>query len=103
MPWQQKNIFWNGRTDIVKSWTEYVIASLFKTAKIERGSNIMSHRLRDTFAVDLLEKKILIEDVSELLGHGSTKTTERSYARLIKGRQDRLNGRLKGPWPAPTT
>jgi integrase len=38
----------------------------------------MSHRLRDTFAVDLLEKCGL-EEVSKLLGHESIKTIERSY------------------------
>jgi integrase/recombinase XerD len=98
-----KYLFWDGKTDIVKSWTKYVIAPLFRAAKIERGGNMMSHRLRDTFAVDLLEKGIPMEDVSKLLGHGSIKTTERSYAKWVKGRQDRLDSLLEGTWAAPTT
>jgi integrase/recombinase XerD len=98
-----KYLFGDGKSDIVKSWTKYVIAPLFKAAKIERGGNMMSHRLRDTFAVDLLEKGIPMEDVSKLLGHGSIKTTERSYAKWVKGRQDRLDSLLEGAWAAPTT
>jgi site-specific recombinase XerD len=97
-----KYLFWDGESDIVKSWTKYVIAPLFKAAKIERGGNMMSHRLRDTFAVDLLEKGIPMEDVSKLLGHRSIKTTERSYAKWVKGRQDRLDSLLEGIWAAPT-
>jgi integrase len=50
-----------------------------------------SHRLRDTFAVDLLEKGIPLEEVSKALGHESIKTTERHYAKWVKGRQDRLD------------
>jgi site-specific recombinase XerD len=32
---------------------------------------MLSHRLRDTFAVDLLEKGVPLEEVSKLLGHES--------------------------------
>jgi integrase/recombinase XerD len=41
----------------------------------------MSHRLRDTFAVDLLGKGVPLEEVSKLLGHESIKTTEQHYAK----------------------
>ena len=44
---------------------------------------MMSHRLRDTFAVDLLEKGVPLEEVSKLLGHESIKTTERHYAKWV--------------------
>ncbi len=59
---------------------------------------MMSHRLHDTFAVDLLEKGVPIQDVSKLLGHGSIKTTEKSYAKWVKGRQDRLDNLVAGTW-----
>jgi integrase/recombinase XerD len=84
----------------VKSWTKYVMAPLFTAAKIERGGSMMSHRLRDTFAVHLLEKGVPIGDVSVLLGHTSVKTTERSYAKWVKARQDRLDTLVEDSWAA---
>lgn len=95
-------LFWDGESDIVKSWTKYVMAPLFRAAKIERGGNMMSHRLRDTFAVDLLEKGVPMQDVSKLLGRGSIKTTERHYAKWVKGRQDRLDSLVEGSWGTST-
>jgi len=96
-------LFWDGESDIVKTWTKYFISPLFKAAKIERGGNMMSHRLRDTFAVDLLEKGVPLEEVSKLLGHESIKTTERHYAKWVQGRQDRLNTLVVGTWATPKT
>jgi integrase/recombinase XerD len=32
-----------------------------------------------------------MEEVSKLLGHESIKTTERHYAKCVKGQQDRLD------------
>lgn len=93
-----KYIFWDGKSDIVKSWTKYVMAPLFKAAKIERGGNMISHRLRDTFAVDLLSKGFSVEDLSKLLGHSSVKVTERHYAPWVKARQDRLDILVEATW-----
>lgn len=93
-------VFWDGESDIVKTWTKYFIAPVFKAAKIERGGNMMSHRLRDTFAVDLLEKGVPLEEVSKLLGHESIRTTERHYSKWMKGRQDRLDALVTGSWTA---
>jgi site-specific recombinase XerD len=59
---------------------------------------MMSHRLRDTFAVDLLEKGVPLEEVSKLLGHDSIKTTERHYAKWVKSRQDRLDSLVVEAW-----
>ncbi len=42
-----------------------------------KGEHMVSHRLRDMFAVDLLEKGVPLEDVSKLLGHESIKTMEK--------------------------
>jgi site-specific recombinase XerD len=96
-------LFWDGESDIVKTWTKYFIAPLFAAAKIERGGNMMSHRLRDTFAVDLLEKGVPLDEVSKLLGHESIKTTERHYAKWVRGRQDRLNTLVVGTWATTKT
>ena len=85
---------------ITKSWRKYFIAPVFAAAKIRRGGSMMSHRLRDTFAVDLLEKGVPLEEVSKLLGHESIKTTERHYAKWVKGRQDRLDALVTGAWGA---
>ena len=91
-------IFWNGEEDIVKRWTKYIIAPCFKAAKIDRGGNMMSHRLRDTFAVHLLQKGVPMEEVSKAPGHESVKTTERHYAKWVKTRQDRLDHLIMGRW-----
>jgi integrase/recombinase XerD len=49
-----------------------------------------------TRPVDLLEKGVPLEEVSKLLGHESIRTTERSYAKWVKGRQDRLDSLVTG-------
>jgi site-specific recombinase XerD len=95
-------VFWDGKDDIAKRWRKYFIPPVFKAAKIERGGNMMSHRLRDTFAVDLLEKGVPLEEVSKLLGHESIKTTERHYSKWMKGRQDRLDALVTGTWEVPS-
>jgi integrase/recombinase XerD len=97
-----KYVFWSGNGDeesITKNWAKYYVAPAFAAAKIT-GGHMMSHRLRDTFAVDLLCKGIPLEEVSKLLGHESIKTTERHYAKWIKGRQDRLDVLVTGTWDA---
>ena len=71
---------------------------MFAAAKLSGNGYLKSHRLRDTFAVDLLEKGVPLEEVSKLLGHESIKTTERHYAKWVKGRQDRLDRLVVGTW-----
>jgi site-specific recombinase XerD len=48
------------------------------------------HRLRDSFAVQKLQKGMAIEDVSKLLAHASIKVTLDHYAKWTIGREDRL-------------
>jgi integrase/recombinase XerD len=36
--------------------------------------------------------------VAKLLGHESIKTTEKSYAKWVKGRQDRLDALVMSTW-----
>ncbi len=95
-------VFWTGNGEertAVSHWQDD-FRRLFRDAGIsgEGAGNMVSHRLRDTFACDLLEKGVPLEEVSKLLGHESIRTTERSYAKWIKGRQDRLDSLVVGTW-----
>lgn len=91
-------IFWDGKSDIVQTWTKRIIAPVFKRSGITRGGNMTSHRLRDTFAVDLLQKGVPMEEVSRFLGHTSIRTTEKHYAKWGKGRQDRADELVLATW-----
>jgi integrase/recombinase XerD len=93
-------LFWDGSSDIVKTWTKYFIAPVFTAAGIAKAGNMMSHRLRDTFACYYLEKGVPLQDVSKMLGHESIKTTEKSYAKWVKGRQARLDAVVMEAWAA---
>ncbi len=84
--------------DIAKTYTTRYIRPAFEAATIPCKGHMVSHRLRDTFAVDLLEKGVPLEEVSKLLGHTSIKTTEKHYAKWVKGRQDRLDDLVMGTW-----
>jgi len=97
----QTYFFWSGegsKKSITGNWGKRFIVPAFEAAKIENGGHMRSHRLRDTFAVDLLEKGVPLEEVSKLLGHESIKTTEKHYAKWMKGRQDRLDALVTGTW-----
>jgi len=80
-----------------KNVSEY-ISAVFARAKVHSEGHMVSHRLRDTFAVDLLVKGVPLEEVSKLLGHSSVVTTEKHYSRWIKGRQDRLDSLVRATW-----
>ena len=93
-------VFWSGNgteDSIAKNYSKYM-SKLFDDAKIPDVCYMKSHRLRDTFAVDLLKKGVPLEEVSKILGHESIKTTERHYAKWVKGRQDRLDNLVTGTW-----
>ncbi len=78
------HFFWtgNGQKDsLTCRWSKRYVAPVFKAARLHgKGGSMTTHRLRDTFACDLLEKGIPMEEVSKLLGHESIKTTERHYS-----------------------
>ncbi len=74
------------------------ITRAFEAAGIRCEGNMVSHRLRDTFAVDLLGKGVSMEDVSKLLGHTTITTTEKHYAPWVASRQDRLTAVVTGSW-----
>lgn len=97
----KRYLFWSGvgeEESVTKKWSKYYIAPVFKAAGLAGEGHMTSHRLRDTFAVDLLLKGVPLEEVSKVLGHESIKTTERHYAKWIKARQDRLDSLMVGTW-----
>jgi integrase/recombinase XerD len=93
-------VFWSGNglvSSTVTHWQDD-LRKLFRAAGITSAGHMLSHRLRDTFAVDLLQKGVPMEEVSKLLGHTSIKTTELHYAGWVKGRQDRLDTLVSATW-----
>ncbi|HZP06749.1 MAG TPA: tyrosine-type recombinase/integrase [Terracidiphilus sp.] len=95
-------VFWDGSDGarFANRFYERYVTKAFKAAGIVSLGNMKSHRLRDTFAVDLLEKGVPMEEVSKLLGHESIRTTEKHYAKWVKGRQDRLDTLVMQTWAA---
>jgi integrase len=96
--------FWSGEGKVqsaTSNWGQRYIAPTFKAAGIETEGHMLSHRLRDTFAVHLLENGVPMEEVSRLLGHTSIRVTEKHYAKWSRGRQDRLDGLVSGTWVTP--
>lgn len=82
---------------IAKTYTSRYIRPAFEAAKIPCDTHMVSHRLRDTFAVHLLDKGLGIEGVAKALGD-TVKTTETHYAKWVKSRQDRLDSLVVGTW-----
>ena len=85
----QQHFFWTGVSQpgtAAKYWRAR-LARIAATAAVE---GFHPHRLRDTFAVELLLADVPIQDVSTLLGHSSVATTERYYAPWNLARRARL-------------
>ena len=61
-------------------------------------AKIYAHLFWRTFATELLTVGNSLETVAALLGHSSTKVTEKSYKHWVKGRQDKLEGAVKNSW-----
>jgi len=95
-------VFWEKRRSETAQFFSHnmsiAISKVFSRAGVESAGKMVSHRLRDTFACDLLAKGVPLHDVSKLLGHSSVVTTERHYSRWIKGRQDRLTDLVTATW-----
>jgi integrase/recombinase XerD len=89
--------FWGGAGKLdsaVRSW-QTRLRRLFEIAGIPDGH---PHRLRDTFAVELLLTGVPIERVSVLLGHQSVRITERHYSPWVRSRQEQLEADLASAW-----
>jgi integrase len=61
-------------------------------------SEMLSHRFRHTFAVEMLLAGMGTEQVSKLLGHKTLRTTEKYYSAWVKERQQRLEAEVKNAW-----
>ena len=70
--------------------TKYWRTRLNLVARIAGVKDFRTHRLRHTFAVELLKAKVPIKQVSTLLGHRSIITTERDYAQWDVSQRDQL-------------
>jgi integrase/recombinase XerD len=93
----ENHFFWSGvgkLESIVRSW-QTRLRRLFQLAGVAKGH---AHRFRDTFAVELLLAGIPIERVSILLGHQSTRVTERHYNPWVRARQEQLEADLERAW-----
>jgi integrase len=92
--------FWtgNGTADSAYSDWHRTFESVFKEAKLGKRCNI--HQFRDTFAVEMLLAGVPLEQVSMLLGHRSTKTTEKHYLPWVSARQEQLEESVKKAWKA---
>jgi integrase len=93
--------FWSGqgkRQTAVDDW-QGKIKKVFDLAGISKGlGNAVSHRLRDTFAAELLLAGVPIERVSVLPGHQGVRVTERHYNPWVRSRQERLEADVASAW-----
>ena len=89
--------FWSGTSKPKSAVGNYqrALKSLFESAGTPR---VTAHLFRHTFATNLLLDGVLLETVSQLLGHASVAVTERSYRHWVKGRQEKLEDAVKGSW-----
>jgi integrase/recombinase XerD len=96
-----ENYFWSGEsklTSITGLW-ERRIKKLFELAGVSKAqSNAVSHRFRDTYAVELLLAGVPIERVSILLGHQSVRITEKHYNPWVRSRQEQLEADVARTW-----
>jgi len=89
--------FWTGKSTVrsAKGKWQRRLQRLFELAKVPTGH---AHRLRDTFAVELLLASVPLDRVSVLLGHSSVRITERHYAPWTRSRQEQIEADLKAAW-----
>jgi integrase/recombinase XerD len=86
--------FWSGNglpKSVVGNYGR-AMRTLYKLAGVKNGH---AHRWRDTFATELLLKGATLDQVAALLGHQSTKVTEKHYSPWVKARQDQLEAVVK--------
>jgi integrase/recombinase XerD len=89
--------FWTGKSTVrsAKGKWQRRLQRLFGLANVPTGH---AHRLRDTFAVELLLAGVPLDRVSVLLGHRSIRITERHYAPWTRSRQEQIEADLKAAW-----
>ncbi|MFY9562055.1 MAG: tyrosine-type recombinase/integrase [Terriglobales bacterium] len=94
--------FWNPdrmkKTSIVAMFGDWLRTVFDKAGVAHSTSEMLSHRFRHTFAVELLLAGVGIERVSKLLGHKTVRTTEKYYSAWVKERQQKLVIEVKDAW-----
>ena len=95
--------FWDGKTDAASFSVGMGmrVKKCFVAAGLDDGQHMKSHRLRDTFAVDLLAKGVPMPEVARALGD-TIRVTEKRYAKWDKARQDRMDNLVMGTWQQAT-
>src|SRR6266850_5257751 len=93
----QNYFFWTGKSTVrsAKGKWQRRLQRLFELASVVSGH---AHRLRDTFAVELLLAGVPLDRVSILLGHSSIRIAERHYAPWTRSRQEQIEADLKAAW-----
>lgn len=95
--WMSKGYaFWDGKTPL-RRWNAKLHGGVMEF--LERASgvgHIHPHRFRDTFAMNLLNKRVDIRSVSRLLGHKDVAVTLRFYEHYILEDQERLIDAMLG-------
>ena len=101
IPSTNNYFFWTGASkpkSTVGNW-QRALRRLFVLAEVPTGH---AHRLRDTFAVELLLAGVPMERVSMLLGHSSIRVTEKHYSPWVRARQDQLEEDVRRTWTGET-
>lgn len=98
--------FWTGKGDPGSASRSYQrsLEKLFRLANITKADGTLkrchSHMFRHTFAIELLlSGAVTIEQISVLLGHRSTRITEKHYLPWVKARQEQLVRKVQHSWP----
>jgi site-specific recombinase XerD len=96
--------FWTGNglpKTAVADW-QRSLRRLFKLANLKHADGTPKrchpHMLRHTYSIHLLDAGVPIESVATLLGHRSTKTTERYYKSHTQITQQRISAELHRAW-----
>jgi integrase/recombinase XerD len=106
-----KYLFWNrgafggnasrergreGKETTAVTSMQTALRKLFRAAGLYlEDQHMVSHRLRDTFAVSLLSRGVPLEEVAKMLGN-SIKVCEKHYGKWVQSRQDRLDTLVTG-------
>jgi integrase len=90
-------VFWSGNGGLKSAIEDYrrAFASLARIAGVRK---FHFHRLRDSFAVSLLERGVDIETVAVLPGHSSSAITRKHLNPWIQSRQLALEAAVRQAW-----
>ncbi len=99
-PWWDEEGDWMLSSDCGTRWDTHNARSRFKPLSDAVLPGMTPHSLRHATATMLLEEKVPMKVVAELLGHSSTRVTDQTYshvtAQLVTETTDALERRLSG-------